>query len=132
MIKEFEIKTNKRNEFVNITELVSDVVKGGKLKEGLCIIFTPSTTAAIMLNEKADPNVAQDIIDFLDKLVPADRGYKHIEGNADAHIKTSIVGCSKTLMVKDNSLLLGPWQAVFLCEFDGPRKRKFFVKVVKA
>jgi secondary thiamine-phosphate synthase enzyme len=131
LIREFEIETGKRNEFVNITEMVSAAVKESKVKEGICIVFGPSTTAGITINEKADPNVAQDIINSFDELVPADKGYGHIEGNADSHIKTSIVGPSKILLVKDGVLLLGPWQAVFLCEFDGPRKRNFFVKVIK-
>lgn len=126
MIKEFSIKTNARNELVDITgkveELVSDV------KEGVVIVFCPHTTAAITINEGADPDVKRDILWKLSKLIPKDEDYEHSEGNSDSHIKSSLVGCSESVIVKDGKLVLGTWQSIYFCEFDGPRNRKVIVK----
>jgi secondary thiamine-phosphate synthase enzyme len=101
------------------------------IKEGFCIIFIPHTTAAITINENADPSVVQDLMMAINKMAPLEAGYHHLEGNSAAHIKSSLVGCSKTILIESGRLVLGTWQGIFFCEFDGPRSRKVHVKVVK-
>jgi secondary thiamine-phosphate synthase enzyme len=128
--KEIQIKTKLRNELVDITPLVEKVVKDSGISEGVCVLAVPHTTAAVTVNENADPNVKADIIAALNTLVPAGNRYHHQEGNADAHIKASVVGPSETLLVSGGRLSLGTWQGVFLCEFDGPRTRKVWVRVM--
>lgn len=123
-----EINTSKREELINITELVRKEIN---IKEGLIHIFIPHATAAITINENADPNLPKDITDFLNKLVK--KGiWKHdkIDGNADAHIKASLIGNSVIIPVKDGKMLLGRWQDIFLCEFDGPRKRNVILSFI--
>ncbi len=125
MIKEFAISTHKRNEMLEITGSVSDFA--GKIGEGLVTVFVRHTTAGVTINENADPSVQKDILRKLSEIVPESGGYSHAEGNSDAHIKASLVGSSVTVPVKDGKLLLGTWQGIFFCEFDGPRQRKFAV-----
>ena len=124
MIKNISIKTASRTEFVNITSSVQKAVSESGIKSGICYVYVPHTTAGITINEGADPSVVKDILTTLNKLVPHKAGYLHMEGNSDAHIKTSLVGASQSIIIEDGKLLLGTWQAVFFCEFDGPRTRK--------
>ncbi len=127
MIKQHSIKTSKRNEFINITPQVQDIVGG--VHEGVVTVFVPHTTTGITINENADPDVPRDILKKLEKLIPQRDNYSHMEGNSDAHIKASLFGSSVRVIVKDSQLLLGTWQSIFFCEFDGPRTRKFYVQI---
>ena len=102
------------------------------MKSGICHVFTPHTTAAITINENADPDVPKDIIMKLDKIIPLNDNYRHIEGNSAAHIKSSLVGASEMVIIENGNLVLGTWQSIFFCEFDGPRTRKVLVKLVSA
>jgi len=126
MIKEFSVNTNERNELVDITSKVEELVKD--VKEGVVTVFCPHTTAAITINEGADPDVKKDILWKLSKLVPKDEGYEHSEGNSDSHIKSSLIGCSESVIVKDGKLVLGTWQSIYFAEFDGPRNRRVIIK----
>ncbi len=126
------IKTTKRTEFIDITQQVVDSVKKSGVGEGLCYIFIPHTTAGVTVNENADPSVREDIIETLERLVPWHGSYCHAEGNAAAHVKASMVGCTQSVLVKNGSLQLGTWQGVFFCEFDGPRTRQVWVEVLPA
>ena len=126
MIKEFSIKTNKRNEFLDITSQVEETVKD--IKEGTAIVYIPHTTAAVTINENADPDVKSDILKKLSHLIPESDNYQHAEGNSDAHVKASLVGTSETVIIKNGKLVLGTWQGIFFCEFDGPRTRKFIIQ----
>jgi secondary thiamine-phosphate synthase enzyme len=130
MLQKLSLNTKTRVEFQNITGLVQDVVSSSGIRNGLCHIFVPHTTAAITVNEQADPDVVADIIAQLDALVPQRGKYRHTEGNAAAHIKASLLGSSETLMIENGRLFLGTWQGIFFCEFDGPRSRSVLVKVV--
>ena len=126
------VTTAQRTEFVNVTARVQDWLKKSGAGDGLCCLFVPHTTAAITINEGADPDVARDILEGLAALAPAGARYHHAEGNADAHIKASLVGSSEVIAVSGGRLLLGTWQAVFFCEFDGPRSRKLNVSFVES
>ena len=130
MINEITIKTGKRNEFVDITQEVSELISAQGVKEGFVILYVPHTTAGITINEHADPSVKRDILNKLEELVPPDKGYTHMEGNADSHIKATLVGNTLTIPISSGRLVLGTWQGIFFCEFDGPRTRKLIVKVV--
>lgn len=130
MLRKLEIKSRARAEFIDITAEVQEVVRSAGLKSGVCHIFVLHTTAGITVNEGADPAVQRDIITSLDKLVPADFYYTHAEGNSAAHIKTSLVGTSQTVLVDAGRLVLGTWQAIYLCEFDGPRPRQVTIKLM--
>lgn len=123
------ISTKTRSEFVDITSKVQDAVSRSKVKDGLCILFCPHTTAGLTINENADPDVQADILNNLERLVPRNGNYSHAEGNADAHIKASLMGSSLNLFIEDGKLVLGTWQGIFFCEFDGPRQRKVHVYV---
>jgi len=124
------VRTTKRVEFVDITAQVKTIVRESDVKEGIVVVYVPHTTCGITINEHADSSVVEDIISQLSKLVPTNGGYRHLEGNSDAHIKASIMGSSVTVIVSNGNLLLGTWQGIFLCEFDGPRTREVVVKVV--
>ncbi len=126
-----EISTKKRVEFIDITSRVKTAIQTDGIKEGLCVVFCPHTTAALTINENADPSVRKDIINHLEKIVPYSREYTHLEGNADAHIKASLLGSSLTVIVKEGMLVLGTWQGIYFCEFDGPRTRKVYIQAVK-
>ncbi|WDV48232.1 secondary thiamine-phosphate synthase enzyme YjbQ [Clostridiaceae bacterium M8S5] len=130
MNKTLKIKTNKRDEMVDITNMVQRVIEEANIKNGLCTIFIPHTTAGITINENADPDVKRDMIMELNKIVPFVDGYQHIEGNSAAHIKSSILGFTQTIIISNSRLLLGTWQGIYFCEFDGPRTRKFIVNIV--
>ncbi len=130
MIKQISVRTTKRNEFVDITAEIQSVVETSGVKSGICYVYVPHTTAAVTINEGADPSVKRDILMMLEELIPHSAGYAHMEGNSDAHIKSSLIGASETIIIKDGRLQLGTWQSVFFCEFDGPRSRKIIVKII--
>ncbi len=123
------VKTNSRIQMVDITPSVQQEVSKSGVTEGLCVVYVPHTTAGVTINEGADPAVCQDILQKLNELVPANAGYRHMEGNADSHIKASLMGSSVTVLVEKGRLVLGTWQKIFFCEFDGPRSRKAHLKV---
>ena len=124
-----EVPTSSRSQMVDITGKVREAVRQSGVSGGVCIVYVPHTTAGVTVNESADPAVAADILEQLAKLVPQGR-YRHREGNADSHIKAGLMGFSLTLIVKGGDLALGTWQGVFLCEFDGPRRRQVWIKVI--
>ncbi len=124
------IETGRREEMVDITDMVRDVIgKSGK-KDGLCIAFSPHTTAALTINENADDDVKTDMVRFLGKLIPESEEFRHSEGNSDAHIKASLVGNSVAIIVENGKMVLGKWQGIMLAEFDGPRRRNVYVKII--
>ncbi|MCD6506218.1 YjbQ family protein [Candidatus Poribacteria bacterium] len=131
MIYKFNVKTKSRVEFIDITSQVREIVRESGVGEGVCYVFAPHTTAAITINENADPDVVRDIIYELNKIIPFEDRYAHVEGNSAAHIKSTLVGSSEVVLIEDGDLLLGTWQAIYLCEFDGPRTRRVFVKVAE-
>ena len=131
MIQTFQLRTSAQTEFIDITHSVQEAVKKAGMKDGICIIFIPHTTAAVTINENADPSVVHDILMELNKIVPFKDPYHHMEGNSPAHIKASLVGCSEIVFVESGKLVLGTWQGIFFCEFDGPRNRKVQVKIVE-
>ncbi len=126
------IKTSLKTEFVDITAKVQEALAATGLTEGLCMLYVPHTTAAITINESADPSVKSDILMVLNRMVPWEAEYRHGEGNSPAHIKSTLVGASELIAVEKGRLVLGTWQGVFFCEFDGPRNRRVLVKVVPA
>ena len=123
------IRTQTRCEMIDITERVAERVRESGIREGLCRVFIPHTTAAVTINENADPDVPQDILAALDRIVPLSNHYRHTEGNAAAHIKASLFGVLQTVFIEEGSLVLGTWQSLFFCEFDGPRTRKVLVRL---
>jgi secondary thiamine-phosphate synthase enzyme len=125
----FTIRTTARVEMIDITDRVAELVSNGAVKDGICHIFIPHTTAAVTINENADPDVTRDILAALDRIVPLSDRYRHAEGNAAAHIKASLFGSSQTVFIENGRLVLGTWQSIFFCEFDGPRTRKAMVKL---
>jgi secondary thiamine-phosphate synthase enzyme len=129
MIKQLRVKTQLRTDLVDITQGVQRIVSESGVRSGICYIHVPHTTAAITINENSDPNVGRDILKELNQVIPFDNHYSHTEGNSAAHIKSSIIGVSIALMVEEGRIALGTWQAVFFCEFDGPRDRRVLVKV---
>jgi secondary thiamine-phosphate synthase enzyme len=131
MLKEIFVQTRARTEFVLVDSDIQQVVRESSVKEGVCVLWVPHTTAAITINENADPDVVRDILHETNKVIPFDDGYHHSEGNSAAHIKSSLYGPSLTLIIHDGRLVLGTWQSVYFCEFDGPRRRRLFVKIVE-
>jgi len=131
-MKILEIKTNKKIEFIDITNHIDKILKEENIKNGICYLYIPHTTAGITINENADPSVKEDIIDMLNKIVPENLNYKHLEGNSPAHIKSSLIGHSEIVFIENGKLALGTWQGIFLCEFDGPRRRKILIKIIEA
>jgi secondary thiamine-phosphate synthase enzyme len=129
MIKQLRVKTQLRTDLIDITQGVQRIVGESGVRSGICNIHVPHTTAAITINENSDPNVGRDILKELNQIIPFDNHYSHMEGNSAAHIKSSIIGVSMALMVEEGRIALGTWQAVFFCEFDGPRDRRVLVKV---
>jgi secondary thiamine-phosphate synthase enzyme len=116
---------------LDITRKISDFVKESKVSDGVCFIHVPHTTAAVTINENADPDVVSDIIMGLDDIIPAKLDYRHGEGNSPAHIKSSIIGCSQSIFINNGDLVLGTWQGIYFCEFDGPRSRKVELKILE-
>jgi secondary thiamine-phosphate synthase enzyme len=129
MLHEISIRTRRRQHLVDITDQVQDAVTASGVTDGVCHLFVPHTTAAVTINEKADPDVARDIESTLERIVPPGWEYRHGEGNSDAHVKSSLIGASESLFVRNGRLVLGTWQAVFFCEFDGPRTRRCLVNL---
>lgn len=130
MIKNISIRTKARTEVVDITSEIQNLVYETKIRSGMCYVYVPHTTAGITINEGADPSVVKDIQTMLSKLIPYNLDYSHMEGNSDAHIKSTIVGVSKTILIDGGKLYLGTWQSIFFCEFDGPRHRQAVVKII--
>ena len=128
-MESFKVKTSSREELIDITRQVNEIVRSKNISQGLCCIYTPHTTAAITINENADPTVRSDIIKGLSHLNFESVSFRHMEGNSPAHLKSSIFGCSETVIIQNNNLQLGTWQGIYFCEFDGPRNRKVFVEV---
>src|SRR5579871_1150453 len=125
----FELRTRQRNEFVEITEQVRRAVQASGARQGICVVYCPHTTAAITVNENADPDVVHDMLLWLERTIPqVQAGFRHGEGNSDSHLKASLVGSSATVIVDNGDLVLGRWQGVYFCEFDGPRRRTVQVK----
>lgn len=125
------IKTGKRAEFIDVTDIVRRAVAEAGVADGVCHVFVPHTTAGITINESADPDVQRDILGALERFAPRGAGYLHSEGNANSHIKASLMGSSVAVPVESGRLVLGTWQAIYFCEFDGPRTRSLIVKVLK-
>jgi secondary thiamine-phosphate synthase enzyme len=123
----FTIRTTARCEMIDITDRVADLVKESGIRDGSCHVFVPHTTAAVTINENGDPDVPRDILAAMDRIVPLADGYRHAEGNSAAHIKTSLFGASRTVFIENGRLVLGTWQSLFFCEFDGPRTRQVLV-----
>ncbi|MFQ5793802.1 MAG: secondary thiamine-phosphate synthase enzyme YjbQ [Candidatus Bipolaricaulia bacterium] len=131
-MRTIEVTTRTQWELVDITRQVQTVVAEAEVRDGVCDLFMPHTTAGITINENADPNVAVDILNWLNELVPEDRAYAHREGNAPAHVKASLMGQSVRIFISNGALSLGTWQGVFFCEFDGPRRRNVWVSIREA
>jgi secondary thiamine-phosphate synthase enzyme len=130
MLFRLTVSTNSQTEFIDITRHLQELINQNKISSGICQIFIPHTTAAITINENADPAVARDILKELNKVIPFNDNYHHMEGNSAAHIKSSLVGCSISTIIEDGKIELGTWQGIYFCEFDGPRSRKVWVKIL--
>ncbi|MEJ2315044.1 MAG: secondary thiamine-phosphate synthase enzyme YjbQ [Nitrospirota bacterium] len=130
MIRYLNVKSRSRNELIDITKRVEELLAESGMKNGVCYIYVPHTTAGITINEGADPSVQKDILNTLSKLVPHEGGYRHMEGNADAHIKSTLVGAAEHVLIDEGQLVLGTWQAIFFCEFDGPRHRRVALRFI--
>ena len=130
-MQKINIKTSWRIELQDITSRIEEAVDKSKIKEGVCFIFCPHTTAGLTINENADPSVKSDMCNALSKLIPVNAAYEHSEGNSDSHIKSSIFGSSLSVFVEGGQLALGTWQGIFFCESDGPRSREIWIKVMK-
>ena len=125
------VKSTKRTELIDITSKIQELVVASRIGSGLCMLYVPHTTAAITINESADPSVKDDILMVINDIVPRKAGYRHMEGNSPAHIKSTLVGASELIAVESDRLVLGTWQGIFFCEFDGPRTRKVHVRFIK-
>jgi secondary thiamine-phosphate synthase enzyme len=132
MVRYINVRSKSRTEFIDITAMVQDVVKEANVMKGICYLYVPHTTAGITINEGADPSVQRDILNTLSRLVPHEMNYFHREGNADAHIKSTLVGTGVNIIIDEGKLLLGTWQSIFFCDFDGPRHRRIAVKFIDA
>jgi secondary thiamine-phosphate synthase enzyme len=126
----FTVKSINQTELIDITAEIQDAVLSAGIGQGLCMLYVPHTTAAITINESADPSVKDDILMIIDKIVPWKAGYRHLEGNSPAHIKSTLVGSSELIAIENGRLVLGTWQGIFFCEFDGPRTRKVHVRLI--
>jgi secondary thiamine-phosphate synthase enzyme len=125
------VKTSSRTELIDITSKIAKLVKESGVTEGLCMLYVPHTTGAVTINESADPSVKGDILMVLNQIVPWDADYKHMEGNSPAHLKSTLVGASQLVAIENGALVLGTWQGIFFCEFDGPRTRKVHVRIIE-
>ena len=126
------VKTRERTELIDVTGEIAGLVKKAGIDQGLCMVFVPHTTAAVTINESADPSVKSDMLKVLNQIIPWEANYRHLEGNSAAHIKTTLVGSSELIAIENGRLVLGTWQGIFFCEFDGPRSRKLHVRIMKA
>ena len=124
------VKNGSRTEMVDITARIQTAVSASGVTQGLCMVYVPHTTAGVTINESADPNVKRDIMMVLNQVIPWEADYRHLEGNSPAHVKSSLIGASETLIIKNSTLVLGTWQGIFFCEFDGPRTRKVHIKLI--
>ncbi len=124
------VKTSGRTELIDITSQISKLVKKSDVTEGLCMLYVPHTTAAVTINESADPSVKGDILMVLNQVIPWEANYRHLEGNSPAHVKSTLVGASELVAIENGALVLGTWQGLFFCEFDGPRTRKVHVRIL--
>jgi secondary thiamine-phosphate synthase enzyme len=129
-MKQLIVETNARIEMIDITGRVQEELDLAHFQSGLCMLYVPHTTAAMTINESADPSVRRDVLMVLNKMVPDDAAYRHLEGNSPAHVKASLMGASELVAVEQGRLVLGTWQGIFFCEFDGPRKRKLSIKLI--
>ena len=127
---EENVRTNRREELINITPLVKNILSRSGMKKGACIVFVPHTTAGVTINENADPDVPRDLLMGLSTIVPQSLPFKHGEGNSDAHLKATLLGSSVNIPVEDGRLVLGTWQGIFFCEFDGPRSRRVYIQLI--
>ncbi|RAM63884.1 hypothetical protein DS66_10045 [Mesotoga sp. SC_3PWM13N19] len=127
----YAVKTSLRNQLIDITDFIVESVRESRVSHGIVNVFVPHTTAGVTINENSDPDVVQDILEWMGKSIPKSYRFRHREGNSDAHIKASLVGSSVTIPFRDNSLALGTWQCVYFCEFDGPRSREVIVTIVE-
>jgi len=127
-MKEISVETHARFEMIDITDAVQKTAREEKIDSGICLVYTPHTTAAVTINENADPDVPRDILAALDRAIPLSANYRHVEGNSAAHVKSSLVGASEMIIIENGRLVLGTWQSIFFCEFDGPRTRKVIIK----
>jgi secondary thiamine-phosphate synthase enzyme len=126
-----QVRTNERSQMIEVTGLVKRVVADSGVREGLAVVHVPHTTAAVTINENADPDVVHDVLATLDRMAPWDQEfYAHAEGNSSAHVKSSMIGCSQTILIDDGKMVLGTWQGIYFCEFDGPRTRNLLVRVM--
>ena len=132
MMEKISVRTHGREEIVDITENIEKIISKSKISSGFCIIFVPHTTAAISINENADPAVKRDVLKILDTLIPQNGDYEHFEGNSPAHVKTILTGNSQTLLIEKGKLKLGTWQGIYLCEYDGPRSRSVLIKIISS
>ncbi|OGR24517.1 MAG: hypothetical protein A2139_01435 [Desulfobacca sp. RBG_16_60_12] len=130
MIQTLSVPTNRRTEMVDITGRIQELVRLSGVEEGVCHIFEAHTTAGLTINENADPSVQADMLMVFNKIISEDEAYRHLEGNSPAHVKASLMGAQLTVLVSNRRLLLGTWQGIFLCEFDGPRTRKVYIKIM--
>ena len=126
-----QIKTSSHTQMLDITRQIQDAVTGSSVKSGICTIFIPHTTAAVTINENADPDVVRDFTTEINKIVPWEDGYHHMEGNSAAHLKSSMIGFSEQIIIEDGRLVMGVWQGIYFCEYDGPRTRKVIVKITE-
>jgi secondary thiamine-phosphate synthase enzyme len=129
-MEKISVKTNSRTELIDLTTKVQAVVNKAKVKDGVCFLFCPHTTAGLTINENADPSVQQDIVNTLSRVIPQGRDYTHSEGNSDSHIKSSLLGSSLSIFIETGELCLGTWQGIYFCESDGPRQREVWIKLV--
>jgi secondary thiamine-phosphate synthase enzyme len=129
--EQLNVKTSARTDLVDISAQVAAVVKKSGIKSGICCVYVPHTTAGVTINENADPDVCRDIDTILERMVPWDNGYRHMEGNSAAHVKASLMGFTATIPFERGQMLLGTWQGIYFCDFDGPRNRKVLVKVIE-
>jgi len=125
------VKTRERTELIDITSNINQLIQKSGTDQGLCMIYVPHTTAAVTINESADPSVKSDILMILNQIIPWEAKYRHLEGNSPAHIKTTLVGSSELIAIENRRLILGTWQGIFFCEFDGPRTRKVDVRIIE-
>ena len=129
-MKKVSVRTSDRTQMLDITSVVQEAVDESGVQNGMVTVFVPHTTAAVTINENADPSVKRDILYEINKVIPFDDHYHHLEGNAAAHIKSSLFGCSETILVENGRLQLGTWQGIYFCEFDGPRHRQVWLQIM--
>lgn len=131
MLFKFEVTTHERNEFVNIDHLINEILKDSEINNGIITVFTPHTTAGITINENADPDVTRDLVYGMNLTFDNKKEYRHLEGNSDSHMKSSLTGASETLIIENGKIIYGTWQSLYFAEFDGPRTRKVYAKVIE-